>query len=292
MKVGAVGLGVMGGAMAARMLNRGLAVAGYDPVAARCAELAELGGEICGSPAEVAAAAEFVVLSLPSEGAFKSVVIDEAGLAAGADAGLVVVDTSTLPVTLKERGRDALAAVGATLLDCPLSGTGDQALSGDIVVFASGDEAAVLKCAPLFELFSRSHYYVGDFGAGSKMKYIANLLVAIHNVAAAEGLALARAAGLELRQVLEVIADSAAVSRMWEIRGPKMVEGEFSPGIRLNVFEKDLDIISAFARQHNSPAPMLEASIRLYSDAIKAGDGEMDSASVFRRYLGDAADAE
>lgn len=200
-------------------------------------------------------------------------------------AGTLVVDTSTLPIELKLRAREALSEKGAVLLDCPLSGTGDQARTGDVVVFSSGKAEDVARCAPVLEAFSRSHHYVGEFGAGSKMKFVANLLVAIHNVAAAEAMMLARACGLDLDQTLEVIADSAATSRMWEVRGSKMVEDEYEPGIRLNLFEKDLRIISSFARDNGAPAPLLAASVELYEQALKAGDGALDSAVVFRRYL-------
>ncbi len=292
MKVGTIGLGVMGGAIVARMLSNGLTVSGYDPAPERCDQVAALGGAIATSPAAVAAASDVVLLSLASEQAFDQVIAGEGGLVAAAVDGLVVVDTSTLSLAAKERGREALAAVGVTLLDCPISGTGDQARSGDVVVFASGDQQAVDYCVPVFEAFARSHYYLGEFGAGSKMKFVANLLVAVHNVAAAEALMLARAAGLDLEQTLAVIADSAAASRMWEVRGPKMIAGEYGPGIRLSVFEKDLAIITSFARANGAPTPLLEQTISLYDEAVAAGDGELDSAAVFRRYLKAAGEQE
>lgn len=284
MRVGAVGLGVMGGAMAERMLAGGLELTGFDPDLDRCEAFRAGGGRVAPSAAKVAAASEIIILSLPSVSAFEAVAVDPSGLTAEVSKGTLVVDTSTLPIETKERGREALAKAGAHLLDCPLSGTGDQARTGDLVVLASGDEELVSRCAPVFEAFARSHHYVGEFGAGSKMKFVANLLVAIHNVAAAEGMMLARSAGLDLPQVLEVIADSAASSRMWEVRAPKMASSEYEPGIRLSLFEKDLRIISSFAQDCGSPTPLLAEAILLYEEAITAGDGELDSSVVFRRY--------
>lgn len=275
--------------MAARMAERGIGVTGFDTDPARQAELVTAGGSSASSVAEVANACDFVLLSLPSEGAFEDVAISPDGLCATVSPGTIVIDTSTLPIDLKLKARDALSASGAILLDCPLSGTGDQAKVGDLVVLASGDSEAVARCAPVFESFSRSHHYLGEFGSGSKMKFVANLLVAIHNVAAAEAMMLARSSGLDLEQTLDVIADSAATSRMWEVRGPKMAAGEYEPGIRLGLFEKDLRIISSFARHNGSPAPLLNESVRLYEEALAAGDGNLDSAAVYRRYL-EAAD--
>lgn len=288
MKIGVVGLGVMGGAMAARMLSHGFEVSGFDPDPERCRELAEAGGSAVPSPAAVASASDVVVLSLPSEDAFEDVTAGPDGVASGASGQIPVIDTSTLPIDLKEKAFAALLDSGAVLLDCPVSGTGDQARTGDLVVLASGDEEVVNQCAPVFESFARAWHYVGDFGCGSKMKFVANLLVAIHNVAAAEGLMLAQAAGLDLEQTLEVIGDSAATSRMWEIRGPKMVADQYEPGIRLSLFDKDLRLISSFARHRGAPAPLLRESVRLYEQALAAGDGELDSAVVFRRYQAEA----
>lgn len=277
----------MGGAMAARMLSHGFEVTGFDPNPERCRELEAAGGTVASSPADVAAGSEAILLSLPSEDAFGDVAISPDGLVAGASGPVTVIDTSTLPIDLKERALKAMSDRGLTLLDCPVSGTGDQARVGDLVVLASGDEEAVNGCRPVFEAFARNWHYVGDFGAGSKMKFVANLLVAIHNVATAEGLMLAQSAGLDLEQTLEVIADSAADSRMWEVRGPKMVSSDYAPGIRLSLFDKDLRLISSFARHQGSPAPLLREAVRLYEEALAAGDGELDSAVVFRRYQAD-----
>lgn len=280
-RVGLVGLGVMGGAMAANLLERGFAVTGFDVDPARVERLAGLGGTAAASAAEVARAADVVLVSLPSEAAFAAVAIAEDGLAAGARDGLVVAETSTLSIASKERARAVLAARGTTLLDCPLSGTGDQAVHRDVIVLASGPEEAVAAAAPVFAGFARGHHHVGAFGNGTRMKLVANLLVAAHNVAAAEALNLARAGGLDLEQTLAVIADSAGTSRMFEVRGPKMVAGDYAPGVRTSVFQKDLALIGDFAAEHEATAPLLSLCTWLYAAAAEAGYAEQDTASVF-----------
>src|SRR5207249_10107755 len=137
-----------------------------------------------------------------------------------------------------------------TLLDCPLSGTGAQARVKDLAVYASGQRSAYRRCIPVFEGFARTHFFLGRFGAGSKMKFLANLLVAIHNVSAAEALVLGMKAGLDPALMLKVIADGAGSSRMLQVRGPMMVKGDYSEATMKNeVWQKDMTIIGDFARK-------------------------------------------
>ncbi|MGA8004944.1 MAG: NAD-binding protein, partial [Burkholderiales bacterium] len=169
----------------------------------------------------------------------------------------------------------------ATLLDCPLSGTGAQARTRDLAVYASGPRAAVRRCAAVFEGFARAHYYVGAFGAGSKMKFVANLLVAIHNVSAAEALVLGQKAGLDPALVYKVVGDGAGSSRMFQVRGPMMVAGDYRDAtMKVEVWQKDMAIIADFARSLGCPTPLLLASAPLYTAAIAAGRGQQDTAAV------------
>ena len=279
--VGVIGLGSMGGAMAANMVDSGLAVTGFDLDRPRVARLVALGGGSADSPADVADRVDVLVTSLPSQAAFEAVMVEIEHSTPAAQGGLVVVETSTLSVAAKERAHSALAPRGITLLDCPLSGTGDQAVHRDVIVLASGDRAAVARCEPVFAGFARAHHYLGDFGAGSKMKFVANLLVAIHNVAAAEALLLARAAGLDPQQTYDVISDSAGTSRMFEIRVPKMIAGDYEPGVRTSVFMKDLAIIRGFAEEHGVPVTLFTLCARLYDLAAESGFADQDTAAVF-----------
>ncbi|MFL6692875.1 MAG: NAD(P)-dependent oxidoreductase, partial [Ramlibacter sp.] len=157
-RVGVIGLGIMGSAMAANLAKAGFDVVGYDPVAAARATLQRAGGTPVDSAAEVARQCRRIILSLPSEAALDQVCRD---LVAAKVKGLVVAETSTLPETAKVRARDTLAAAGITLLDCPLSGTGAQARTRDLAVYASGDSKAIAAMAPVFEGFARVRYDVG-----------------------------------------------------------------------------------------------------------------------------------
>ncbi len=277
---GFVGLGTMGSALSAHLLAAGYQVIGYDIDPARLAAHAARGGTAAASSAG-AARADVVVTSLPTAAALLDVAAGAGGLAAGARPGLVVIETSTLPVTVKRQARDALAGRGAVLLDCPLSGTGGQALNKDVVAYLSGPEEAKARALPVLRAFARGVHDVGGFGNGSAVKLIANLLVAIHNVAAAEALVLAERAGLDLAAVLAAVADGAGSSDMFEVRGPAMAAADYSgPGVTTTVFDKDLQIIAAFARETGTPTPLFTLATSFYAAALAQGHADDDTACV------------
>jgi putative dehydrogenase len=280
-EVGVIGLGVMGGAITANLLEAGFPVTGYDIAPERREEHAARGGLAASSCRDVAARARVVLTSLPSEIALDQVIAGQEGLVHADGGDLVVVEASTLPLEAKERARQAIARRGAILLDCPLSGTGAQARVKDLVVLGSGDPEALRRCAPVFDAFARSWHDLGAFGNGSKLKYLANLLVAIHNLAAAEALLLAKRVGLDPAAVLPVLADGAGTSRMLEVRGPVMATGEYEPAaMRVELFQKDIDIITAFARDCRAPTPLFSASAQYYLAALAQGRGGQDTACL------------
>jgi putative dehydrogenase len=279
-RVGIIGLGIMGSAIAVNLAKIG-PVLGYDVDTARAASMAGVNFEIAKSPADVAQGADLVLTSLPSPAALDTVIGGPDGLIASGRKGLVVAELSTLAIDDKERARAALAVAGSILLDCPLSGTGAQAKTGDLVVYASGDETAYRKCAPIFSRFARATHHVGAFGNGMKMKLVANLLVAIHNVAAAEAIVLAVKAGLDAATAYRVISAGAGASRMLDMRGPLMVEGRYEPPtMKVGVWQKDMALISEFAAEVDAPTPLFAATVPLYAAAMAQGFAGLDTASV------------
>jgi 3-hydroxyisobutyrate dehydrogenase-like beta-hydroxyacid dehydrogenase len=281
-RVGIVGLGIMGSAISENLIKARLAVFGYDIDASRNYALRQAGGHPRESAMAVAADAEVVLTSLPSAEALEKAALGEAGIGQIKGGSRIVVECSTLPIADKERIAARLEAAGHILLDCPLSGTGAQAKTKDLVVFASGERAAYDRCTRIFEGFARAHRYLGAFGNGSRMKFIANLLVQIHNVAAAEAILLGRSAGLDAKLVYDIIKESAATSRMFEVRGPMMVERTYRPATMKNdVWQKDMRIIGDFARSLGSPTPLFDLSERLYRLALADGRGEEDTAAVY-----------
>ncbi len=276
---GIIGVGIIGSAMAKNLVEAGFRVVGHDIAPAAKANLRKLGGMLASSNAEVLAAAEVVITSMPSAKALASVV-DE--LVKAPKPGRIIAETSTLTLEDKALAFDRLKSAGITMLDCPLSGSANRALIRDVLVYASGDKAAYDICLPVFEGFSRAPYYVGAFGNGSKLKFIANHLVAIHTAAAGEAFALARKAGLDPAVTYDVIIGGAGGSRAMEARKDMLVSGTYLPvqTAPMDLFRKDLKVIGEFANAIDCPVPMFTASLPLYTAALANGLGQQDTAAI------------
>jgi L-threonate 2-dehydrogenase len=279
MDVGIIGVGIMGAAMASNLLRAGHRVTGFDIDVAKIEALADLGLVGVPSPIDVAASSEIVILSLPSSAALHTVTNELAG---SVFPGLLALETGTLPLSDKEDARRALEDSGIELMDVPLSGTGLQAEEATLVVFASGSRRGFERARPVFDAIARSSHFLGEFGNGSKMKYIANLLVAVHNLATAEAHALGIAAGMDPAAVQRVMEDGVGSSKIFEIRGPMMVADEYVPAARLDLILKDATLIADYARSVGAPTPLLEAALQVYEDASTAGLGDLDAAALCR----------
>ena len=276
--VAVIGLGIMGGAIARNLLAAGFMVSGLDVDPSKAAAAASSGVVMHGSVAEALRGVDLVLTSLPSTEALDATV---ASLVTEPRPGLVLAEISTFPIEAKEKARDRLAAAGIIMLDCPLSGTGAQAVTRDLALYGSGDEAVFARCRAAFDAFARVSHYLGAFGNGSRMKFVANLLVAVHNVAAAEAIVLGVKSGLDPERILEVIGSGAGTSRIFELRGPMMAKGVYTPPTAtMHVLQKDSAIIAEFARALGVDTPMLRAAAPLYDEAEAQGYAEEDVGAV------------
>jgi len=277
-KVGIVGLGIMGGAFARNLNAAGWRVIGYDVDRTRRRALARAGVEIVPDVATLATAAPTIVTSLPKPGALDATV---KAIARARLPRRVIVEMSTFRIDDKLAAERALRKAGHVMLDCPVSGTGSQAKVKDHVIYASGDSQAIRKLRPLFAGFSRAVHDLGKFGNGSRMKFVANLLVAINNVASAEAMVLGLKAGLDARTVFEMVKSGAANSRVFELRAPMMVNDRYDdPTMKISIWQKDMAVIGEFARTLSCPTPMFDASAPIYQKAMRAGHSEHDTAAV------------
>ncbi|WP_283815977.1 NAD(P)-dependent oxidoreductase [Bradyrhizobium sp. AUGA SZCCT0222] len=277
--VGIIGLGIMGGAIARNLATRGWAVVGFDTEPARRRELALAGVDIVDGTSAVAARAATIMTSLPNAGAAHAVATE---IAACAQGERIVVELSTFTIADKVRFKQILESAGHIALDCPLSGTGAQAAVRDLVVYASGDKAAIARCGGLFADFAKQSADLGEYGNGSRMKFVANHLVAIHNVASAEAMLLAERAGLDLNQVIEMIVPGAGGSRMFQMRAPMMASRSYEPAtMRISTWKKDMAIIAEFASDVGCETPLFATTQPVYTQAMAMGLGDQDTAAVF-----------
>jgi len=279
-QVGIIGLGIMGGAIAKNLSAAGWQVIGYDIDAARCAEAKAAGVEIAAGAAAVATKTTNILLSLPKPEALSETV--EAIVAAKLSRR-VLAELSTFSLDDKAAAERELRAAGHVMLDCPLSGTGSQARTKDLVVYASGDALAINSLMPLFADFSRLAHDLGAFGNGMKMKFVANLLVAIHNVASAEAMVLGMKAGLDPAQIFKLIQSGAGNSRVFELRAPMMVEDRYDGDnltMRVSTWQKDMKVIGEYAASVGCPTPLFSASEPIYRAALSTGYADQDTGSV------------
>jgi L-threonate 2-dehydrogenase len=275
--VGVVGLGNMGGAFARHLASAGWRVLGFDIDAARNRAAKGAGVETVSLEA-LAADAPVIILSLPSPQALDATVAAITGLDLPPR---IVIEASTFTLGDKERAEAALRNAGHVMLDCPVSGTGAQAAVKDIVVYASGNAEAIAQVMPMFADFSRAAYNVGAFGNGSRMKYVANLLVTIHNVASAEAMVLGVKSGLDPQMVYDLICAGVGTSRVFEVRGPMMVADSYeNASMSVRLYHKDIAVIEDHAQRLGVPTPLFSASIPVYSAALSMGYAEQDTASV------------
>jgi len=276
--VGVIGLGIMGGAFAKNLVGAGWRVVGYDISAARRREAQRAGVEIAASAAALARQVPTILTSLPKPAALMDTV---RALAAAKLPRKLLVEMSTFAISDKEKANAVLRKAGHVMLDTPVSGTGSQAANRDLVFYASGDKALIRRLQPMFEAFGRHVYDVGEFGNGSKMKYVANLLVAINNVASAEAMVLGMKAGLPPQLIFDLIKAGAGNSRVFELRAPMMVKGDYKTvTMKIDVWDKDMQVIGDYARKIEVPTPMFDASKPVYRKAEKSGFGAQDTAAV------------
>jgi len=276
--IGIIGLGIMGGAFARNLVASGWKVIGCDIDQARCAEARAAGVEIAHGAEAVAETAADIITSLPTARA----ALDTAQTIARAKASnRTVIEASTLALDDKLAFQRILGDAGHTALDCPMSGTGAQAKVKDLVVYASGDAAQIERLEPAFLGFARKVWDLGAFGNGSRMKFVANHLVAIHNVASAEAMVLGMKAGLDPRQIVEVIGSGAGTSRVFELRAPMMAANSYLPAtMRSSTWKKDLDVIGGFATALHCPTPLFDLSATLHAALLATGRDAEDTAAI------------
>jgi len=276
--VGVVGLGIMGGAFARNLVAAGWRVVGHDIDPARRRALAKAGVEIAADTVRLAGAVRTIIISLPNPAALAATV---AAIAGARVRPLVIIETGTFALADKLEAARALKAAGHVMLDCPISGTGAQAKTKDIVVYASGDPKAIKRLRAVFAGFARAAHDLGALGNGSRMKYVANLLVAINNVAAAEAMVLGIKAGLEPQTIYDMVTSGAGNSRIFELRAPMMVRGRYDDAtMKVSIWQKDMQVIGEFADALGCPTPLFSATQPIYDAALAGGHAADDTASV------------
>lgn len=288
--VGMIGLGLLGSALAERLLASGYELVGFDPNPDARARLAAIGGRPVASLDEVAAACTReaqvdrptrILLSLPDSLVVRRV-IDQ--LRPNLSRGAVIVDTTTGSPEDAESRAAELAAEGMGYVDATVVGSSEQARAGQAVMLVGGDVGHVSAVQDLLDACAARHFLAGPAGSGARLKLVVNLVLGLHRAVLAEGLHLARACGLDLQRTLEVLQATPAASRVMETKGTKMIREDFSPEARLAQHHKDVQLILDLARHAGTELPLSELHEQLLRRAIDRGCGALDNSAILRAW--------
>lgn len=280
--IGFIGLGIMGRPMAKNLLNAGYDLVVHDINREPVKELVGLGGKEAFSPKEVAAQSDVIITMLPDSPDVELVALGTDGIMEGIGPGNIYVDMSTISPTVAVKTAEAGAKKGVKVLDAPVSGGDVGAQMGTLSIMVGGDEEAFNEVLPIFEVLGKNIVLCGGNGAGQTVKACNQIQVALNFIGMAEALVLGAKAGVDPAIVLKVLSGGYAQSRVMDVRGPRIIKGDFEPGFRSRFHYKDLNIIRETARAFECCLPGSALAHELFS-AMQANDwGDLDHSAVIK----------
>jgi len=280
--IGLIGLGLVGTAMAERLIADRFNVVGFDIDPAKCEFLEQLGGVAANSPAHVAEQANRIILSLPDSDAVLQVVEGPGGILEAKKVPGFIIDTTTGEPDKTAGLAKRLAGRDICFLDAPFSGSSQQVRDKEVIFMVGGEKVAFEKCMDIFKALGAKVSYLGASGNGSRAKLAGNLVLGLNRLALAEGLVFAAKIGLEPRAFLELLKVTPAYSAAMDVKGEKMLDGNFTPQARLRQHHKDVSIILKYAENSGQELPLSKVHLKILEKAIAAGDGELDNSAVIR----------
>ena len=280
LKVGYIGLGLMGKSIARNILKAGFPVMVHNRSRAAVDELVAEGATSANSPAEVASQVDVVFTNLPDSPDVEKVVLGENGILAGAHAGLIFIDNSTIKPASARHIAAELAKVGVQALDAPVSGGDIGARNATLTVMIGGQASALEKVMPVLQAMGKTITLVGDAGAGQVAKAANQIMVAAQMVAMGELLVFSKKAGVDPRKVVDAIKAGAAQCWSLDVKPPRLFDGNRNPGFKAHMQLKDLKIILDTAQEYEVPIPGTLENTKLFQQMIDLGMGELDNSAV------------
>lgn len=273
-------MGIMGSAMAGRLLDAGFDLTVYNRTRERCAALEAKGAKVADSAKAMVESCDIVFACTSDPASAKAVFFGEDGVLAGITPGKKFVDMSTVNVeTVLEIG-SAVTAKGGIYLEAPVAGSKGPALTGQLVILAGGDEKLKEEAQPAFDVMGKKTYFLGEMGAGARMKLVINMMMGINMVALAEGLAVGQKAGLNGSDILSVLGDSAIASPMYGLKGPLMLDGNYATNFPLKHEQKDMRLAVEMGDLHGQPLPVAAAANEAFKASMADGQGDKDFSVV------------
>jgi 3-hydroxyisobutyrate dehydrogenase-like beta-hydroxyacid dehydrogenase len=282
MPVGFIGLGNMGRPMALNLLGHGFSLVVHDVDAAKIEPLRARGVRVADSPERVASAAERTICMVETTVQAESVIAGERGIVRGATQGHIVVCMSTIDPFAARRLGETLASRGVAMLDAPVSGGTERAETGELSIIVGGSAETFEACDDLFKAMGTKIFHVGGLGQGLAMKLVNNMLIQVNTVAVAEALVMGVKAGLDPRTIYEVVRVSTGTSSAFERQVPKILARDFAPGGTIDVYFKDQELETAFAKQLGVPVLLANVSQQVYQMARAAGLSKQDGTAIIQ----------
>lgn len=281
-KIGFVGLGTMGGPMASNLLKAGHELFFYARREPVVKQFVDAGATKCGNCADVARSADVIVTIVTADREVEQVILGEDGIIRGGDPGKLVIDMSTIgPATVRQVAA-RLEAVGMSMLDAPVSGGPSGAKQGSLAIMVGGNERDVLRARPVLDILGDNVFHLGPVGAGQTGKLVNQMLSGGTMALIGEAMSLAKAAGLDLTQVFDVISGSSGNSTMFSSRAQFVMDDHYPPGFKTELMRKDVALALSLAHELHSPAPMASVALQQYTSAVRRGDGTLDFSAVAR----------
>jgi 2-hydroxy-3-oxopropionate reductase len=284
-RVGFVGLGLMGHGMAKNLLSAEFPLLGYDIDPAKVDVIVKLGGIRVEAPEQIPSQVDVIILSLPDSPTVNEVVHKSLKLFQTGRPGLILIDTTTADPILSEALASQLRENDIEMLDATLSGTSKMCAEKEITIMVGGREEVFRECEPIFSAIGKEVFYMGRNGQGALAKLIVNLVLGLNRMVLAEGLSLAKKAGMDQLRLLEVLQKSAAYSKAMDMKGSKMVEKEFLPPEGKLAFHlKDVRLILELGARLNFPLPLSSLHAQALASEVAKGRGDWDNADIISFY--------
>ena len=279
-KIGLVGTGMLGEAVGLHLLESGHSLTAYNRTKSKTTNLEKNGATISGTPKNVAESSELVITCVKDDDAVGQILFGQDGIVAGKHEGLTVAEMSTINPSNAIQNSKRLSAEEISSLEIPVMGGPNAAIHGQLVLMASGDKDVFEAYKEVFDVIANKTFFLGKSGSAHSIKLAMNLQISLLALALSEGITLTKKAGFDPEKFLEVLNSTYFKTGMSENKAYKMIKDEFEPTFTLKNLKKDLDIITAAAKDFGAVLPMAERANEIYRDAIDAGFGEIDYTGI------------
>ena len=290
-QIGFVGLGIMGKPMAKNLIDAGYSLTVFDINQVAVDELVEYGCTKANSGKEISESSQYIITMVPDSADSEKAILGDSGVLEGASTGKIIIDMSSIAPGVSQKIANMCEANGVSFLDAPVSGGEPKAIDGSLAIMVGGKENIFTQCKPIFEVLGSSVVLCGNYGAGNTTKLANQIIVAANIEAVSEALVLAKKAGLDPNTVFNAIKGGLAGSTVLNAKAPMMITGDFNPGFRIKLHQKDLHNALLTGKELGVPLPVTSLIQQMIGSLMNKGKGDLDHSAI-ANFLEDLAQIE